>query len=129
MPDRVDELVVEVAAGWQDCPSCGQRPRYRGIRPVISWDVEADGPMCADLWHALHPDAALDDLAAIAQEAEQLQQQMDAARAILADALHAMRDWGADEDGVPSEFGAWKAYQDGAMLLGWCIDPAASDAR
>ena len=70
MGDRIDELVDEAAAGWQDCPSCGQRPRYRGIRPVISWDVEADGPTCADPWHGLHPDAALTELATIAREAE-----------------------------------------------------------
>ena len=69
MTDRIEELDAEIAAGWQDCPSCGQRPRYRGIRPVISWDVEADGPTCADPWHALHPEAALTELATIARDA------------------------------------------------------------
>jgi len=45
-------------------------------------------------------------------------------RKVLADALSAMRDWGAEEDGIPVDVGAWNAYCDGAMLLGWCIDPA-----
>jgi hypothetical protein len=42
-------------------------------------------------------------------------------RKVLADALSAMRDWGAEEDGIPVDFGAWKAYCDGARLLGWHV--------
>jgi len=66
--DRIDELVDEIGAGWQDCPFCGQRPRYRGIRPVISWDVESDGPTCDAPWHALRPGEALTELATIARD-------------------------------------------------------------
>ena len=83
MPDRVEELANEIAAGWQDCPFCGQRPRYRGIRPTISWDVEADGPTCDAPWHALHPDAALTELATIARERDAAVAVVEAARAHL----------------------------------------------
>ena len=79
MSDRIDELVDEIGAGWQDCPFCGQRPRYRVIRPVISWDVESDGPKCDALWHTLRPGDALNELATIAREAE--------ARALKAEAM------------------------------------------
>lgn len=42
-------------------------------------------------------------------------------RKVLANALSAIRDWGAEEDGIPEDFGAWKAYCDGARLLGWHV--------
>lgn len=57
-------------------------------------------------------------LATIAREAEAENAQL---REALSNALIAMDGWGAEEDGIPSDFGAWDAYCEGARLLGWHV--------
>ena len=109
MPDHIDELVAAIDANTL---------YHDGSDPAHDAAVELASIARGHILESVRQRA----------EAEQLRQQRDAARAILADALNAMRDLGAPEDGTPADFRAWKAYQDGAMLLGWCIDPAyASD--
>ncbi len=83
-------------------------------------DVIRDG-FCTGQVHSFHEHGeALRELVAIAREAEAENMQL---REALSNTLIAMDAWGAEEDGIPSDFGAWDAYCDGARLLGWHIYP------
>lgn len=97
----------------------GERRLFRRFRAWLALDV-----MLPVLYAVLGERPMFCDMARDCP-LERLERENAQLRNALADALSAMRAWGADEDGIPGDFGAWKAYCAGATLLGCDVD--ASD--